>query len=116
MDLGVGCCLLLPIFLTCRPLSVVVVSLLLSLLLLLQLPCVRPPASHGREISSDTHQLFLTARGVCCQQQLGFYLTADGAELTPELLDAAGLDQETVDTVIETLEEDTADAEGMLVG
>ncbi len=53
---------------------------------------------------------------ICCQQKIGFYLTAEGAELTPGLLETAQVTQEQVDMTVETLEEDCSDAEIMLRG
>jgi HD-like signal output (HDOD) protein len=53
---------------------------------------------------------------ICCQQKIGFYLTAEESELTPELLEMAGLTQEHIDATLETLEEDCSQAESMLQG
>lgn len=53
---------------------------------------------------------------ICCQRQMGFYLTAEGAQLTPELLQTAALTTERVEESCEELEEDCAAAQAMLLG
>ena len=47
---------------------------------------------------------------------MGFYLTADGAELTPELLQSAELTTEKIEEACAELEEDCASAQAMLMG
>ena len=53
---------------------------------------------------------------LCCQEQLGFYLTARGAEITEEMLDALALTSEQIEEVRAELEEGVAEAEGALTG
>lgn len=51
---------------------------------------------------------------LCCQAEIGFYLTARDGQITPEMFDVLGVTQEQVDTLCETLPEQVADAEGTL--
>ena len=53
---------------------------------------------------------------ICCQRQIGFYLTAYGQELTPDLLQHAHLTQEMIDEACGNLEKDYAEAQAMLMG
>ncbi|MCG3136969.1 MAG: hypothetical protein HJJLKODD_00810 [Phycisphaerae bacterium] len=53
---------------------------------------------------------------IACQQQIGFYLTAEGATITPELLDMSHLTEEQVEAVRSTLAEETIAAEAVLMG
>jgi len=53
---------------------------------------------------------------LCCQMKLGFYLTAEDAELTDELLDAVGLRADQLDGIREKLTQELEDAEQMLIG
>ncbi len=53
---------------------------------------------------------------ICCQRQMGFYLTAEGAELTPALLHDANLTTEKIEVTCEELQEDCAAAQAMLMG
>jgi putative nucleotidyltransferase with HDIG domain len=70
-------------------------------------------------VSEDMRQfvaLIQTADILCCQERLGFYLTAAGAAITPELLAAARLKPDMVAATRDTLQEDTTAAEAMLKG
>lgn len=51
---------------------------------------------------------------LCCQEKIGFYLTAANDEITPELLDALAITQEQLDGVREILHEQVDDAESTL--
>lgn len=51
---------------------------------------------------------------LCCQERIGFYLTAERDEITPQMLDALAISQEQLDGVRETLADQVADAEGSL--
>lgn len=53
---------------------------------------------------------------ICCQRQIGFYLTAYGSELTPELLNSTNLTQQMVDEACADLEQEYTEAQAMLMG
>lgn len=53
---------------------------------------------------------------ICCSEQIGFYLTAAGEELTPELIETAGITQADVDVIRGLLAEEVAAAETTLAG
>ncbi|MCH7719617.1 MAG: HDOD domain-containing protein [Planctomycetes bacterium] len=53
---------------------------------------------------------------ICCSEQIGFYLTAAGEELTPELIETAGITQADVDVIRGQLAEEVAAAETTLAG
>lgn len=53
---------------------------------------------------------------MCCQKKIGFYLSAESEEPSPQLMHAAGLSYEQVETMCETLEEDCDQAQAMLMG
>lgn len=53
---------------------------------------------------------------ICCQRQTGFYVTAERAEITPELLQDAQLTPKKIETACEELEEDCGAAKAMLMG
>lgn len=52
---------------------------------------------------------------LCCQRKIGFYLSASDQQVTPELMDAAHLTQEHIDVALDTLAEDCAAAEAVLM-
>ncbi|MCH7872745.1 MAG: HDOD domain-containing protein [Planctomycetes bacterium] len=51
---------------------------------------------------------------LCCQERIGFYLTAQHDEVTPQMFDALGISQEQLDGVRETLADQVEDAESSL--
>ena len=51
---------------------------------------------------------------LCCQEQLGFYLTARGEVITEEMLDTLGITQEQLDEVREAMPQALSDAESTL--
>ena len=53
---------------------------------------------------------------MACQEKLGFYLTAEKGELTPELLGLAQVSPSMVETVRESLADQTSDAQATLMG
>lgn len=53
---------------------------------------------------------------LCCQQQIGFYHSADSLELTDAVLEAAGIDQAKLGEVAAKLEEELEEAQNMLIG
>ena len=53
---------------------------------------------------------------ICCQRQMGFYVTAERSEITPELLQDAQLTPEKIEAACEELEEDCGAAKAMLMG
>ncbi len=48
---------------------------------------------------------------MCCQEQIGFPLTARDGEITPAMLDTLGISQEQLDEIREALPEQVEDAE-----
>ena len=52
---------------------------------------------------------------ICCERQMGFYMTAQGTELTPQILQDAQLTPEKVEEACEQLEEDINEAKAMLM-
>ena len=50
----------------------------------------------------------------CCQEKVGFYLTAQHDEITDEMLDTLAITREQFEEVRETLEEQVCEAEGTL--
>lgn len=53
---------------------------------------------------------------VCCQEQYGFYLTAQHGEITEEMLDVIGITEVQLNEVRQSLPEHLADAESTLNG
>ena len=53
---------------------------------------------------------------ICCNEKIGFYLTAATEELTPQLIEAAGITQEDVDAIRDQLAEEVTSAETTLAG
>ena len=53
---------------------------------------------------------------MCCQEEVGFYLTAQHEEITEEMLDGLAVTTEQVEEVRSTLAEQVAEAESTLVG
>jgi HD-like signal output (HDOD) protein len=53
---------------------------------------------------------------ICCQQQLGFYLTSQGVELTDDMLSVVGISREQLEAVNEALPQEVEEAESMLIG
>ena len=51
---------------------------------------------------------------LCCQEKIGFYLTAQHGQVTTELLDALGITPEQLEEVREQLAEQVAEAEATL--
>lgn len=51
---------------------------------------------------------------VCCQEQIGFYLTAQGGEITEQMYESLGITPEQLDEIRATLEEKIAEAETAL--
>jgi HD-like signal output (HDOD) protein len=51
---------------------------------------------------------------LCCNEKLGFYLTAFGQEITPEMLEPIGVTAEQVEEIKTGLPEAVEEAEGML--
>jgi len=58
--------------------------------------------------------LVQTADILCCQEKIGFYLTAQNATITEEMLEQLGITPEQIDGLRETLAEKVADAESVL--
>ncbi len=52
---------------------------------------------------------------ICCERQMGFYLTAHGAELTPQIMQDAQLTPEKIEEACEQLEDDCSEAKSMLM-
>ena len=75
---------------------------------------------HGPEaLSVELQKLGFTvhvADVLCCQQQIGFYQTADALELTDEILEAAGIDQAKLGEVAAKLDEELEETQSMLIG
>ncbi|MCH8965789.1 MAG: HDOD domain-containing protein [Planctomycetes bacterium] len=59
--------------------------------------------------------LVQTADIICCERRMGFYLSAQEAELTPQLLQDAHLTPEKIEEACEQLEEDSDEAKSMLM-
>ncbi|MCH7839178.1 MAG: HDOD domain-containing protein [Planctomycetes bacterium] len=59
-------------------------------------------------------RLIQVADVLACQEQVGFYLTAQYDEITPEMLEALNLTQEQFDEVRATLAEQVSDTEATL--
>lgn len=53
---------------------------------------------------------------LCCQEQIGFYLTAAGKEIPVELLETLGVTEEQIEEIRSTLQEQVSDAEFILTG
>jgi HD-like signal output (HDOD) protein len=53
---------------------------------------------------------------LCCQQQIGFYQTADVLELSDEVLQGAGIDRAKLEEVTVTLHDELEDTQSMLSG
>ncbi|MEE9295265.1 MAG: HDOD domain-containing protein [Phycisphaerae bacterium] len=51
---------------------------------------------------------------LCCKEKIGFYLSADGAELTDELLEHVQLQRGQIDELLEELDDNIAAAEATL--
>jgi len=51
---------------------------------------------------------------ICCQDKIGFHLTAADVEITDEMLDAVGLPRDQMDEVVETLHAELDAAESSL--
>lgn len=50
---------------------------------------------------------------LCCQQQLGFHLTADALELTDEVLEAAGISRTHLEEIAVSIHDELEEARGM---
>ncbi len=59
--------------------------------------------------------LVQTADIICCERRMGFYLSAQEAELTPQLLQDAHLTPEKIEEACEQLEEESDEAKSMLM-
>ncbi len=53
---------------------------------------------------------------LCCQQRIGFYLTADALELTDDMLDQAGITPAKLEKISTALRDGVEEAESMLIG
>ena len=53
---------------------------------------------------------------ICCSERIGFYLTAADDELTPEIIETAGITQADVETIRTQLAEEVAAAAATLAG
>ena len=51
---------------------------------------------------------------LCCEEKIGFYLTSQGEQITPEMLEALSITQEQLDEVREALPEQLEEAEATL--
>lgn len=60
--------------------------------------------------------LIQAADVLACQERIGFYLTAQTAQITEEMLDTLGVTNEQIEEIRETLSDQVADAEGSLSG
>lgn len=60
--------------------------------------------------------LIKTADVLCCQEKIGFYLTARNGRISEDLLDILGISMEQLDQVRATFPEQVADAEYTLTG
>ncbi len=69
------------------------------------------------KLSAELQKLGCTvhvADVLCCQEQLGFYLTAQHQELTEEMLAIVGITAEQLEDVKASLQEELEDAQAML--
>lgn len=75
---------------------------------------------HCPELLSDELKgmgcVIRTADVLCCQEKLGFYLTAQGGTITEDMLDNLSITQQQLDEIREGLPERVADAEHALTG
>ena len=60
--------------------------------------------------------LIQVADALCCQEQVGFYLTARGGAITAEMLDTLSVTPEQIEEVRATLPDKMAEAEASLAG
>ena len=58
--------------------------------------------------------LIRTADVLCCQERIGFYLTAQGTEITEEMMDLLGIQPEQIDEIRANLPEKLAATESAL--
>ncbi len=73
---------------------------------------------HNPEVLSVEFQNMATliqmADILCCQEQIGFYLTARHSALTPEMFERLGVTEAQIAEIRESLEEQVLDAESVL--
>ena len=72
------------------------------------------PEALSPELQKLGYTVYL-ADVLCCQQQIGFYQTADTLELTDEILDAAGIDRAQLEDITATLRDEAEEAQSMLI-
>jgi putative nucleotidyltransferase with HDIG domain len=73
---------------------------------------------NSAKVSEEMRQVVALVQAadiICCERQLGFYLSAQGSELTPEILKDAQLTPEKVEEACAQLEEDCNEAKAMLM-
>ena len=72
---------------------------------------------HPEAVSAEVRNLatvIRTADILCCQEKIGFYLTAQHAEITEEMLDVLAIKPETLDEIRANLPEKLGDVEAAL--
>ena len=72
---------------------------------------------HPETLSQELRKLGCLVQAadiICCSERIGFYLTAQNATITEEMLEQLGITPEQIDGLRETLAEKVADAESVL--